>query len=124
MTDLTPSRASDRTARTRQAVVVLGMHRSGTSALAGIIAKLAARPPRTLMPADPMNLRGYWESDIIYRIHTRLLVALHSEWDSPAPLPADWWLSDTAQRFEDELVDAVRQEFGEAPLFVVKDPRM
>src|SRR5262249_32788244 len=46
------------------------------------------------------------------------------EWDSPGPLPVDWWLTDTAKGFEDELADAVRQEFGEAPLFVLKDPRM
>jgi hypothetical protein len=108
----------------RQALVVLGMHRSGTSALAGVLAKLGATPPRTLMPADRENPRGYWESDVIYRIHTRLLVALDSEWDSPAPLPASWWLGPTAERFEDELVDAVGDEFGMAPFFVLKDPRM
>jgi hypothetical protein len=109
---------------TRLALVVLGMHRSGTSALAGILVKLGATPPRTLMRADRENPAGYWESDVIFPIHTRLLVALDSEWDSPAPLPADWWLGPTAARFEDELVDAVGREFGAASLFVLKDPRI
>jgi len=122
MPDLTPPHSGG--LATRQAVVVLGMHRSGTSALAGVLAKLGATPPRTLMPADRENLAGYWESDVIFRIHTRLLIALDSEWDSPAPLPANWWLSPTAERFEDELVDAVGDEFGAAPLFVLKDPRI
>jgi hypothetical protein len=76
------------------------------------------------MPADRENPAGYWESDVIFRIHTRLLIALDSEWDSLAPLPASWWLSPTAERFEDELVGAVGDEFGTAPLFVLKDPRM
>jgi hypothetical protein len=124
MSDPTGSPGTDRAAPVRQAVVVLGMHRSGTSALAGIIAKLGATLPRTLMPADRENPGGYWESDVIYRIHTRLLVALHSEWDSPVPLPVDWWLSDTAKCFEDELVEAVGQEFAEGSLFVLKDPRL
>jgi hypothetical protein len=109
---------------TRQALVVLGMHRSGTSALAGVLARLGATPPRTLMRADRENPAGYWESDVIFPIHTRLLVALDSEWDSPAPLPADWWTSPTAARFENELVDAVGREFGAASLFVLKDPRI
>ena len=103
---------------------MLGMHRGGTSALAGVLAKLGATLPRTLMPADRGNPAGYWESDVIFRIHTRLLIALDSEWDSLAPLPASWWLGPTAERFEDELVDAVGDEFGASPLFVLKDPRM
>ena len=124
MPDVTPWQAATRPVLARQAVVVLGMHRSGTSALTGVLAKLGATPPRTLMPADRENPAGYWESDVIFRIHTRLLIALDSEWDSLAPLPASWWLSPTAERFEDELVDAVGDEFGTAPLFVLKDPRM
>jgi len=32
--------------------LILGMHRSGTSALAGVLSKLGISPPRTLMTAD------------------------------------------------------------------------
>ena len=47
---------------TRTAVLVLGMHRSGTSSLAGTLVKLGGTAPLNLVPADPDNTRGFWES--------------------------------------------------------------
>jgi len=41
----------------RQAVLVLGMHRSGTSALAGVIARLGAALPKTPVRANLNNKR-------------------------------------------------------------------
>ena len=85
---------------------------------------MGAALPRTLMPPDDGNAHGYFESAVIYKIHTRFLVAMDSEWDDFRPLPPDWWLTGTAKDFEDELAEAVVSEFGDAPLFVLKDPRM
>lgn len=46
----------------RKVILVLGMHRGGTSAMTGVMARLGAEPPLTLMAAAPDNERGYWES--------------------------------------------------------------
>jgi len=48
--------------KSRNAVVVLGMHRSGTSALAGVLARLGCDLPQTLMPTNDFNAKGYYES--------------------------------------------------------------
>ena len=46
--------------RPRRVVVVLGMHRSGTSAVTRLLTLAGATPPRELMPANPDNPQGYW----------------------------------------------------------------
>ncbi len=45
----------------RNVILVLGMHRSGTSAAAGLFVKLGGAQPKTLMPAEGGNERGYFE---------------------------------------------------------------
>ncbi len=63
------------------AIIVLGMHRSGTSALAGALALLGVDMGRSLLaPADD-NVRGLWEHEELVRLHDRLLSAFESSWD-------------------------------------------
>jgi hypothetical protein len=57
----TPSRPDTRP-DTRYAAVVLGMHRSGTSALAGVLARLGCDLPTQMMPANEFNPKGFYES--------------------------------------------------------------
>src|SRR5690242_4462892 len=66
--------------RERVSILVLGTHRSGTSALAGTLGRLGAVMPRTLMPATADNSRGYWESLPIVRFNDRLLYSGGSGW--------------------------------------------
>ena len=47
--------------RKRRAIIVLGMHRSGTSALAGVLGLLGARLPARQLPANFANPKGYFE---------------------------------------------------------------
>ncbi len=114
----------------RTALVVLGVHRSGTSAITRVVSLLGAElPPRLLAPVAGENDRGFWESPDIMALHERLLDRLGTHWADPAPLepaPLDpaWAGSAAAREFEDELVDLLGRLFPTAPLFVVKDPRM
>jgi hypothetical protein len=109
---------------TRQAIIVLGMHRSGTSALAGALGMLGIRLPDSLMPPTTENPKGYFESKQIFAIHERLLAAAGTSWSGIGNLPADWFDSAQTSAFVDELVAAVRQDYGDAATFVVKDPRI
>jgi hypothetical protein len=104
----------------RQVLLVLGMHRSGTSATAGVLAQLGARMARTPMPATAFNTKGYWESEPLSHLHNRLLAAAGSAWD-------DWGRLDP-DRIDPGAADALAglyaAEFGDAPLAVLKDPRI
>lgn len=108
----------------RRAIIVLGMHRSGTSALAGALGLLGGRLPARMMPPWSSNLKGHFEPEYIVAIHDRALLAAGSSWSSFDALRADWFQSAAAVGFADELVEAVRQDYADAALFIVKDPRM
>src|SRR6266496_1756616 len=109
---------------TRQALLVLGMHRSGTSALAGLLIRLGAQGPKTLMPPNEHNPRGFWESDALYQFHERLLHSAGSGWDSWTRFSPAWSDGAVPGLIASEFRGLLEQEFGSAPLFVIKDPRI
>jgi hypothetical protein len=47
----------------RVCLLVLGVHRSGTSAVTRVLSILGAALPRTLLGAGPSNESGHWESE-------------------------------------------------------------
>lgn len=108
----------------RRVIVVLGMHRSGTSALARVISLLGATLPQNLMSATEANPLGYFESQTIFELHEELLRSSGTSWSDLAPFPPDWLDSPVAEEWIERLASAVSQEFGQSPLFVLKDPRL
>ncbi len=108
----------------RTAILVLGMHRSGTSALARLVNFFGATLPRHLIPASPANPRGTWESSNLVGLHDQLLASLDSSWDDWRTPGPRWKDSDAAGRFAGRLRLAIDEEYGNAPLIVLKDPRM
>lgn len=108
----------------RQALIVLGMHRSGTSALGGVLTKLGAQAPKSLMPPTPDNPRGYWESTEIMKFHDSVLESAGTCWNDWDRFNEYWVESPTAIEFMDRLPSLIEDEYGKAGLFLVKDPRM
>lgn len=109
---------------TRQALLVLGMHRSGTSALTGLLIRLGAQGPQALMPPNESNPLGYWESSAFAAFNERLLASNGSRWDAWTRVGPTWFDSAAAVEFASELRTLLEQEFGDVPLFVIKDPRI
>lgn len=106
------------------ALVVLGMHRSGTSALAGLLRHLGVDFGDRLMPASPDNPRGYWEHRDLVDVNDRLLAELGCRWDMVRPMPRGWLDAAAASRAS-RLVEAILQrDFAGASLWGVKDPRL
>lgn len=72
-------------------ILVLGMHRSGTSAATRLVgyAGLPLDATTDLMPAAPSNPKGHWESEGLAQFNDRLLAALNGDWSAPPrPRPA------------------------------------
>lgn len=107
----------------KTALVVLGMHRSGTSSVAGTLALLGAKAPQTLMRPAEDNPKGFWESEVLAELNDRLLAAGGSNWH-------DWRRFDLASvsealpSFHNEATKKLATEFGDANLIVLKDPRI
>ncbi len=109
----------------KKAIVVLGMHRSGTSSIAGTLAALGVTAPKTLMPQHPRdNPKGYWESLTLVRLNDRLLEAAGSSWKDWRAFPKSWLNSPAGKDKITELAEAIEAEFEGAPLIVLKDPRI
>ncbi len=118
-----PEAGSDRRIE-RHAVVVVGMHRSGTSALARTLSLRGAALPRRILRPAPDNEAGFWEPREIVAIHDELLASAGSSWHDVGEFPRSWFASNSAGRFKERLVDALHEDFGRTSLFVVKDPRI
>ncbi|WP_106693091.1 sulfotransferase family protein [Paracoccus methylarcula] len=108
----------------RFAIMVLGMHRSGTSALAGTLGLLGCTLPKNLMRGNTSNELGHFEPQPLYNLHERLLDSACSHWADWLPIGDSWFDSPCAQGFQDEITDLLQAEFGSARQFVVKDPRI
>lgn len=108
----------------RRAIIVLGMHRSGTSALAGVLGLLGIKLPARLMPASPQNPKGYFEPYHLVAIHERILAAAGTTWSAWEKIPEAWFSSAASDTFVDEIVTEISEDYGVASLFVVKDPRI
>ena len=106
------------------ALLVLGMHRSGTSAVARALNLCGVALGDALMPARADNPAGFWEHAEVVQVHDALLAALGMAWDDPRPMPVGWLDSDGARQAQDALEAIVRRDFAQVPLWAVKDPRL
>ena len=107
----------------RDAVLVLGMHRSGTSAVAGALMKLGGAAPQTPMAPNAWNEKGHFESNKLMAFHDELLASAGSTWDDWRAFNPGWTATSTADAFRSRAAELFRAEFDEAPLPVLKDPR-
>lgn len=108
----------------RKAILIAGMHRSGTSAVTRLVSLLGASLPDDLMPAGPDNPRGYWEPTEVVALHDAALAALGSCWDDLRPIDEQSMPSDRRTALAAEIVRWWRRTFEGAPLAMVKDPRL
>ena len=107
------------------AIIVLGMHRSGTSALAGVLNQLGISVGKSLFPAQQgVNEKGFWENRWVVETNEELLFSMGSCWDDWLPLQNGWERSSTIQRYKKKMVKGIIADFSRTPLWVVKDPRM
>src|ERR1700691_3651857 len=85
-------------------VVVLGMHRSGTSAVSRILNLLGADlgPTQDLL-TEYDNPAGHWESKSLVACTDWILAAFARSWDFPPWLAPGWEYSDTCSALVPEL---------------------
>lgn len=110
-------------APTRTCLIVLGMHRSGTSVLSGTLGLLGAELPADLAEATPFNAKGHFESKSIFRINEEMLRALGTAWYDLCGLSPTDLSSIAVEKAKVELKEAIQGHYGDASLLVLKDPR-
>jgi hypothetical protein len=123
---LTPKAAdqTDRPTSDRTCLLVLGMHRSGTSAMTRLLSMAGAKLPATLLGAGRGNEAGHWESSALLAYHDRLLHTLGSDWSDWRALEIGKVALGRRRDIKAEIADLIASEYRDAPLFVLKDPRI
>jgi len=75
----------------RDCAVILGMHRSGTSALAGVLQQLGVDFGDDLIGATPANPKGHFELTAAVQMNDHLLRRVFgARWKTPFRLPDNW----------------------------------
>lgn len=105
-------------------LLVLGMHRSGTSVLARLLNLAGAELGIRVSGAGAGNERGHWEDVFAVELHDRLLGAFGLRWSDPFGLPRDWRDSRVAGEAMRAIERYLRSDRSRHAVWVVKDPRL
>lgn len=121
---LANGRGGNQSGKGRTCLLVLGSHRAGTSMLTRLLAIAGAKLPQRLMGAGQGNESGHWEPGALVQYHDRLLAEIGSAWH-------DWRQPDFSKigprgrdALERDIGSIIADDFGDASLFVLKDPRI
>jgi len=114
----------------RPIVLVLGMHRSGTSLCSHILSALGVDmadkiPGPGATSPQPSNPRGHWERWEIVEFHDRILGLFNREYLGhfhDFALPVAWWADPRVVQIRREIVAFLEQRMG-SEYFGFKDPR-
>lgn len=107
-----------------KAILVLGMHRSGTSAATRVLNFLGADLGPNLLAPGFSNDLGFWEHLDAYKINDNLLHSLGRSWNDIRPLPDLWTGSPQYAKALHDIVEVLKRDFGQSRLWAVKDPRL
>ncbi|CAK6697843.1 tetratricopeptide repeat protein [Synechococcus sp. BA-124 BA4] len=111
---------------TRRILLVLGMHRSGTSVVTRALCMHGCRAPATMPPADTNNPSGYWEPLEVVQLHTSLLEQAQSSWDDPflsEDLLSPYHVQEARLRLDTVLDREFPDQATSDKWCVIKDPR-
>lgn len=119
-TKATPVRAKSKS----EGLLVLCMHRSGSSAITRVLNLLGAALPEELIEAGDGNAVGHWESVAAVMLNDAILASAGSSWEDWGPINDDWRNSGVKGEMLDRVTQVVQDHVTLGPLFVLKDPRL
>jgi hypothetical protein len=105
-------------------IVVVGMHRSGTSALTGAIHLSGCALGGKLMGPYADNPRGFFENEKIWRMNEAFLQQFNSSWDDPFLRAERWYHGSSLASYRKNIARLLDEEFPDESMFGIKDPRM
>lgn len=107
----------------RTVFFILGMHRSGTSALGGVLDILEIKAGSELLPANDTNPKGYFENEKIYWHNENILKHCGSCW-SDSIFDINRIDKGQFKEFVAQGIEVLQEEFNDYNKFMIKDPRI
>ncbi|MCL5409204.1 MAG: hypothetical protein M1135_04240 [Candidatus Omnitrophica bacterium] len=104
-------------------IFILGMHRSGTSALAGTLNWLGVSMGKSIAGGDRHNIKGYWEDKKIETFNDYSLFTLLNLLDFDfRPMPKKWESDKKIISLIPEAKKIIQEEYSSSNIFGIKDP--
>ena len=112
-------------ANKQKLIVVLGMHRSGTSAITRGLKVLGVELGDNFLPPGANdNVKGYWEDLDLYTLNVEMLRFIGRDWYNLIPIQSDDIEVLRKKGFFPRAVALLLQKTGDSPVFGFKDPRV
>ena len=108
----------------RKMTIVLGMHRSGTSALTGLLGNAGLAGPSDALGATKNNLKGYWESESLVTSADLFLSSQSSHWSQLFSWTSCWWQSSEAFTWIESYWNDLQKVYNIEDHIILKDPRL
>lgn len=108
----------------KKLIVVLGMHRSGTSAVMNALACLGVSLGEDLLPAGVDNPKGFFEDKSINELNVEMLDFIGQHWFSLSLVSDDDVEKLISLGYLEKATMMLQQKMGDTPIFGFKDPRV
>ena len=109
-------------------IVVLGMHRSGTSLISGLLAQVGVHfgKEAEFIQANEENPKGFWERRDVRKLNDMLLHSMNCDWSEISSLSGRTPPGDVLTEFETEAERIIRhlQEGAGSGVIGLKEPRL
>lgn len=108
-----------------KAIFVLGMHRGGTSLVAGLLRFLGVYlgPESMLLGTSRSNPLGHFEFGPFEKVNESILAALGAKWNRPPDLPQNWLELPAIMEATDRTKSLISEHLQQAQIWGFKDPR-
>lgn len=113
------------TKKEKRIIAVLGMHRSGTSAVARSLQVMGVELGDNLMPPmKDVNEKGFWEDLDISMLNNELLRFLRNDWHHLKPIKTEDVKNLMSGNYSDKATRLLSRKIENIDIFGFKDPRL
>ena len=108
----------------KKLVIVLGMHRSGTSVITRALTTLGISLGDELLPPMPDNSKGFWEDTDIVELNDLMLSECDSSWHSLTKISEEDHALLKQRGYVLRLKELIKKKLKKDDLLGIKDPRI
>ena len=107
----------------KRLILVLGMHRSGTSLLTKGLEVLGVNLGTDLVPPHESNPKGFWEDSEFFSLNEELLEAIDRSWDDCESVESEMLQLLSSETFFERASELVKRKCQQNLTVGIKDPR-
>lgn len=107
----------------KQILMVLGMHRSGTSLIAKSLEVIGGSLGDNLLPPGDDNPKGFWEDKEFNDLNIEILSLLGQKWYSLSPVELQTLEKEQFDYLFAKAITLTKSKLQKNPVWILKDPR-